>query len=204
MKVNKICAYISIILFLLEVALILFSWIISVLAPSIPFSSILSPEGIRWFWGSFLANLLTPVLGWIILLSIAFGVFSSSGLHKALKSLNNIKSLQYSQRHALLGVLGLLIIILLIIVLLAFIPHAILLGVTGSLYPSAFASGFVPILAIIILLLGTSYGIVSGVFQSLLDVFSSFYNGLKASAPIIVVYLFAVQLYYSIVFVFFN
>ncbi len=202
MKVNKICGYIVVTLFLLELALIIFSWIIGVLSPALPIRSVLSPEGIRWFWGSFLGHILTPLMGWIILLSVSFGVFFSSGLSKALKHIGNFRDLQYSQRHALLGALGLLIIFIVIIVLLAFIPHAILLSVTGSLIKSAFLNGLVPILSIIITSLGIAYGVVSGVFQNIFDVFSGFSSGLKASVPLIVVYLFAVELYFSIVYIF--
>ncbi len=203
MRTKKVCGYISLILFLIELFLIIISWIINVLKPELQVKSVLSPEGIRWFWGSFSYNLLTPILSWIILLGIAFGAFSSSGLPSTIKSLSKFKQMPYSKRHSLLTILGLLIVFILIIVLLAFIPHALLLGVTGSLYPSAFIYGLIPMIAIMIVILSICYGIGSGRFENIMDVFQGFYDGLKKIVPLFIVYIFIVQLYSVIKFVFF-
>lgn len=109
----------------------------------------------------------------------------------------------YRQRHALLTVLGEIIIFGIITFLLTFVPHAILLGVTGRLFPSTFMSGLIPMLAFIIVVISVSYGIVSGEYVNIESVFRNLCEGISTFVPLLIVYIFAIELYSSIVFVFF-
>ena len=63
-----------------EVVLFLVSWLINAAAPELPVRSLLSSEGIRWFIGSFVANLQRPLLVWIVLCCIAVGCLRDSSL----------------------------------------------------------------------------------------------------------------------------
>ncbi len=201
---NKIYGYVSAVLAVLQVALILCSWIINAISPALPVRSLLSSEGIRWFFGSYVENLLTPLLAWLLLLSIACGSLTNSGLLGILRSLlKGERLVSYRQRHALLTVLGEILVFVVIVCLLTFVPHAILLGVSGSLFPSAFLYGFIPMLAFVIMVVSVTYGIISGVFDDIESIFSSFCKGTCAFVPIFIVYVFAVQLYSSLLFVFF-
>ncbi len=201
---KKIYGYAAAVLLAIQIVLILCSWIINAISPSLPVRSLLSSEGIRWFCGNFVENMLTHLLAWLLLLSIAWGTFKGSGLREALRALRKGDSkLPYRQRYALLTVLGEIVVFGVIVFLLTFVPHAILLGVTGSLFPSAFIYGLIPMLVFIIVVISVTYGILSGVYVDIEGIFRSFCEGVCSFVPIIIVYLFAVQLYSSIVFVFF-
>ncbi len=201
---KKVYGYAAAVLLLMQVALIICSWIINAISPALPVRSMLGSEGIRWFCGSFVDNMLTHLLAWLLLLSIGWGTFKGSGLCSTLLSLcKRGQQLSYRQRYALLTVLGEIVVFGVIVFLLTFVPHAILLGVTGSLFPSAFIYGLIPMLVFIIVLISVTYGIISGVYVGIEEIFRSFCEGVCSFVPIIIVYLFAIQLYSSIVFVFF-
>ncbi|MCD8202891.1 MAG: AbgT family transporter [Prevotella sp.] len=201
---KKVYGYVAAVLLIMQVALILCSWIINAISPSLPVRSILSSEGIRWFCGSFIENMLTSLLAWLLLLSIVWGTFKGSGLRGILYTLcKGERLLSYRQRHALLTVLGEIVVFGVIVFLLTFVPHAILLGVTGSLFPSTFINGLIPMLAFIIVVISITYGIINGEYVDIEGIFRDICDGVCFFVPIIIVYLFAVQLYSSMLFVFF-
>ena len=132
-----------------QVALILLSWIISAVAPGISMRSLLSSGGIRWFLGHFVDNMLTPLLAWILLLALLWGALNKSGIMALLPFRRHRPTLTYRQRMAIRFVLLELCMFLLAIALLTLLPHAILLSVTGSLFPSSFSQAIVPLLTLI-------------------------------------------------------
>lgn len=140
---------IACLLAVVQVMLILVSWVIAAAFPELNTHSLLSSEGIRWFFGRFVDNMQTRFLVWIILVTIALGAFNTSGLTSAI-SPRTSAPLHYRQRMAL-RVVGIELIILLVaIVLLTAIPHAVLLSVTGSLWPSSFSASIIPIVTFIV------------------------------------------------------
>ena len=66
-----------------QLALILLSWLITAAFPELPIRSLLSSEGVRWFFGSFTANQLTPLLAWFITAAMAVGACVRSRLWAA-------------------------------------------------------------------------------------------------------------------------
>ena len=77
---NKLLGIVAVVLLLLQVAVIIVSWLVSAAMPDVPIHSLLSSEGIRWFFGTFVDNLLTPLLVWLLLLSMAWSTVSKSRL----------------------------------------------------------------------------------------------------------------------------
>ena len=77
---SRICGYAMFLLILAQIALVLVSWLITAAMPDVFPRSLLSPEGIRWFFGTFTANLQSPWLVWLLLISIAWGTLRASGL----------------------------------------------------------------------------------------------------------------------------
>lgn len=55
------------------IVFILGSWLWSATMPSSSIRPLLSESGIRWFFGTFVANLAKPLLIWIILFDVAIG-----------------------------------------------------------------------------------------------------------------------------------
>lgn len=196
---NKILAYIVIALCVLEVALVLASWMLSVLLPDSGIRSMLDGEGIRWFFGGFVNMLAGPVLVWILLLSIAVGCFYASGLACVFRS---GYSLRYRERIALTLVGILLLVYAGAFGLLAFIPHAVLLSASGHIFPSPFSSSIVPVVAFGVTSLSVVYGIVSARFCGMEDVYKSLFKGIGMFAPFFLFYILLAQLYHSVVFVF--
>ena len=80
----KFFTLLSVILIIAQLALVLLSWIVVSIIPSLALKSLLSGEGIRWFLGSFSDNIANPSLAWLVLCAMAYGVCVRSGLYKAL------------------------------------------------------------------------------------------------------------------------
>ncbi len=187
---------------ILQVVLVLLSWAIVTVMPSLPLRSLLGGEGLRWFLGTFVDNVSGCLLAWIILCSMAYGALAKSGLNKVIASLFNGSDIGRRERHALYAALCVLIAFTFTIVLLAFVPHAVLLGLSGSLFPSAFSASAVALLAFAVTVMSLTYGITNGTLTNIGDIFKSLYGGIVMAAPLFPIYVLAIQLYYSARFVF--
>lgn len=196
---NRILAVVTFILGLAQILTILVSWLITATLPTLPVRSLLGSEGIRWFFARFTDNLASPLLVWIILAGMALGVLRLSGLSKALR---HLQQNEYRQRFALKLVLFEVVVFAIVIGLLTLIPQAILLGVTGHLFPGSFSQSIVAILCFIGCATSITFGLQSGTFRTLTDIFKALSSGIGSLAPWIVVYVIAAQLYHSILFVF--
>ena len=184
-----------------EVTLILLSWILSAAGVE-GVRSLLSGEGVRWFVGDFAWMVASPLLVWIILLMIAIGAFLRSGL-TSLWHEGRSRMMSYRDRTAFRVSLVLLVAYVIAILLLTVVPHAVLLSVSGSLFPSPFSRSIIPIVAFGIVLVSISFGMISGRMQSLSDVLEALSYGIQKYAPLLVLYIFCMQLYQSLCFVFF-
>lgn len=196
---NKILAYAALMLGILEVVLVLASWMLSILLPESGIRSMLGGQGIRWFLGGFSDMIATHWLVSILLVSIALGCMRESGLGQIFRM---TRPLHYRERIALMLVLSLFIVYIIAFGLLAFIPHAVLLSVSGELFPSPFSSSVVPVASFGVLFLSVIYGIVSARFHDIEDVFKSLFTGIAMAAPVFLFYILLIQLYYSVLFVF--
>lgn len=199
---RKVLPWSVIVLVVLQAALVLFSWIVASVWPYAELRSVLSGEGVRWYFGSFVDNMSCPLLVWLLLGFMAYGTYSHSGLKDALCSLWRGERLAYRCRHAVYTVAVVACVMVFVVVMLAFVPHAVLLGVSGGLFPSAFSSALVPIITFSITVLSIIYGMASGGLAHVGDILRSLYSGVVMFAPFMPVYVLAVQLYYLVVFVF--
>ena len=195
---NRVVAYLVLTLLLLEVALVFVSWLLSA-SMTASVHSLLSAEGIRWLCGHFVDILLSPVLIWILLFSMAWGCLLKSGLPQALRS-----RADYRQRLALRVTAVFFVIYFGVVLWLTVSPHAILLSATGGLWPSPFSRAFVPFLSLGIILCSVCYGTLSRAFGSLADITNSFSDGIARFAQLLVVYVFLAQLIASTHFVFYS
>ena len=177
-----------------EVVLVLLSWLLSATQTE-GVTSLLSSEGLRWFFGSFVSMLVSKWLVWLLLLSMAGGCLWQSGLLKV--SLNG-----YRERIAFRTTLILFLLYVLIIVALTAVPHAQLLSATGRLFPSPFSRALVPVVAFGLLLHSAVYGWASGHFTSFADVIDSMSYGLQKAAPLFILYVVFFQFIESLCFVF--
>ena len=195
---HKIFAISIFIFIVLQILVILGSWFVTVVFPTLPVRSMLSSEGIRWFLGQYTSNLASPLLVWIVLAGMTYGALRSSGLSRAIMHFSNIS---YRQRFALKVVVAELILFAIVLFLMTFLPQAILLSVTGELFPSSFSRSLIPFVCFLLTLFSITYGLINASFSSLTDIFNSLTSGITATSPWLVIYVFVIQLYYSILFV---
>lgn len=196
-----------------QLALILLSWLITAAFPELPIRSLLSSEGVRWFFGSFTANQLTPLLAWFITAVMAVGACvrsrlwaafctQMSGLLHRRDSTDGRQGLHYRERIGLRLALAEFMVYVVIMLLLTVVPHAILLSVTGELFPSAFSSSLIPSLSFVLIVMSLSYGVASGTVDSVARMHRVLVGGLEAGARIVPAYVIGVQLYMSLLYVF--
>ncbi len=175
----------------LQLLLFLVSWLIAATAPELMVRSLLSAEGIRWFVGHFMTNLQSPLLVWLLLMSIAGGAFDS-----ALKAHR-----QSPSAYALHIVVIQLLTIVTLVLLLTIVPHALLLSVTGNLFPSSFSDGLIAILCFSVTLCSLTYCVASRHVTSVGDAYSVLCSGVRWFAVVIPLFVVSSQLYYSFMFV---
>lgn len=200
---TKTSSQLGVVLFILliaELALILLSWILSA-AGIEGVRSLLSGEGVRWFVGDFARMVASPLLTWLLLLMIAVGTFLRSGL-SSLWHERRPRIISYRDRTAFRVSLVLLVAYVAAILLLTVVPHAVLLSASGSLFPSPFSRSLIPFVAFGITLVSIAFGLISGRMQSLSDILAALTYGIQRFAPLLILYIFCIQLYQSLRFVF--
>ena len=180
-------------LFAAQLLLMLVSWICSAALPLSGVRSLLSSEGLRWLMGHYADVLATPWLVWLLLWAMAWGVLRRSGLLSWRRG--------YREKQARFMTLLLLVVLVVAELLLTMTPQAILLSVTGHLWPSPFSQSLVPFTAFSVLLLGVCYGMLAGPLSSLRQVYDAVLDGLRSAAPWLLFYVLLMQLYASVRYV---
>lgn len=190
---NKILAYVALSLVVAQVLLMLASWLITAAMPDVFDRSLLSAEGIRWFFGRFQDNLASSLLVCLLLASIAWGALCRGGLR-------HYDATQYRQRIAMRLVVLELVFFLAVILLLTMLPHAILLNVMGALFPSSFSSSIIPYVCFVVAATSVSFGLMSGRLRSIEEVFRALTVGVAEMSPFFLLYVLAMQFYQSVLF----
>lgn len=188
----------SLVLVVAQVGLVLVSWVMASVIPDTQLRSLLSAEGIRWFCGTFTANMLSPLLVWLLQLGIAGGILVRSRLAF---DLSHFRAMSPFRRNALLVVAWEALAVMLVVALLTLAPHAILLSATGCLFPSSFSVFILPAIALVLIMSGITYGCICEHFVSLVDVFDAAVYGIVISSPLLVIYSLGIEFYHSIVWV---
>ena len=117
-------------------------------------------------------------------------------------SSNNRYRFHYREKAGLRVALVEFIAYVIIMILLTAVPHAILLSVTGQLFPSSFSSSFIPSLSLIIIIMSLTYGVASGTIDSVAKMHKILVGGLEVGSRLVPTYLIGIQLYMSIRYVF--
>ena len=195
---KRTCAIFAFILIVLQTILIFGSWIVSAAIPDSQIRPLIGAGGLRWFFSSFTEDMASPILVYIILITLTVNVFINSGMCE-LFSLKRKMNMQ--KKFALNVVLVELCTFIVLIVLLTAIPHAVLLSVTGELYPSSFSKGLIPMLCFIVTILSTSYGLVSGSLRGVYDIWNCITTGINFLPAVCFVYILLFQFVSSLSYV---
>lgn len=178
---------------LAQLLLVLGSWVLSAALPMSGIRSMLSGEGIRFFLGHFADLLATPLLVWLLLLAMAYGIVLRSGILSGARS--------FRSRRARLIALLFAAAYVAVVLLMALAPHAVLLSASGTLWPSPFSASLVPLTAFGLAMAAAVYGIVAGTITSLTDIYESFVDGLRRAAVLLPICLLLVLIYESLCFI---
>ena len=194
MKSSRLCA----VLLLGQCVLVIVSWLLQAMRLE-GVRSMLSSEGIRWFIGGFSDIVASRLLAWLLLLLIALGSLQQSGV-VAFFTTKGERS--FRDRLALRVAFVFLAIYAIVIGMLTLMPHAILLSVKGSLFPSSFSRSIVPIACFALTLFSVVYATMSGNKKTGEDILGILSYGIRQGAPLIIIYILAIQFYASLRFVF--
>ena len=159
---KRLLPHIAAALVAVQLLIIFVSWLLSAAYPTSELRSLLSSEGLRWFFGQFNMFLSRPLLVDLLLLSMAWGVLRKSGMLSYRSS--------YRESRARMMTLFLLAVYIGVLLLLTVIPHAVLLSATGHLWPSPFSRSIVSVVAFTVLSLSAFYGTIAGYFNTIADV----------------------------------
>ena len=162
-KYHQRLGWLCLVTVIAETLLVILSWLLSAMRVE-GIRSLLSSEGIRWFFSSFNDLIASPVLVWLLVLICALGCLQKS---RVTTIFSGKKSINFRDRLALYVALAFLLIYVVIIILLTLMPHAILLSATGHLFPSAFSRSLVPIIAFGICIFSVAFGLMAGVMRNL-------------------------------------
>ena len=199
LKISSIAAYASLVIVLLQLVLIVVSWILTAVNPELRMRSILGSEGLRWLFGSYVSNVASSFLVWMLVVGMCAGPLVESGLPRSIVA---YKEATGYERMALFVALWELLVIIVVIALLAFVPHAALLSALGTLMPSSFSACLVPLVAVSLGIVAITYGCIIGRFKSVDSIFSAVLRGIGFVSPLIVVYVFAYEFYCCLRWVF--
>lgn len=199
MKAKKVIVIATGVVLVLHVVLLVASWILSAAWPELNVQSLLSSQGVRWIFGNFTENLTQPYFLWLILLAMSWSLSHKSQIGHALR---HPRRINYRCQTALTITVLEVIVLFIVFAFLTFTPHAIMLGITGHLFPSRFLFNIIPTVALCVAVVATTYGLVSGVFHSLYDIVDGLSAGIVAIAPLIVLYVVAVQFFFTFAYVF--
>jgi len=188
-------AWVALLLGVGQVVLILTSWLLTAAMPESFPRSLLSAEGIRWFFGRFVGNVESPLLVWLLLFSFMLGALQYSGIL-------HYRSSEYRQRIAMRLALFEGIFFLLLILELVLVPHAILLNVMGGLLPSSFSASIVPYCCFSLMVMSVSFGVMSDRMKGVASVYEALVSGVGKMGGLLLIYVIGAQLYHSIIFLF--
>lgn len=194
MKSSRLCT----VLLVGQCVLVIVSWLLQAMRLE-GVRSMLSSEGIRWFIGGFSDIVASRLLVWLILLLIALGSLQQSGV---VTFFSTKGERSFRDRLALRVAFGFLAIYAIVICMLTLIPHAILLSVKGSLFPSSFSRSIVPIVCFALTLFSVVYATMSGNKKTGEDILGILSYGIRQGASLIIIYIMAIQFYASLRFVF--
>ena len=190
---KRFLPHIALTLVVVQLLIMLVSWLLSAAFPTSGIRSLLSSEGLRWLMGHFSQLLASSLLAWLLLCAMAWGCLLRSGLL--------VRPTNYRERRAQLMALLLLAVIVGVMLLLTVVPHAVLLSAVGGLWPSPFSASLVPVVAFSITLVSAFYGLVSGRFENISAVYDAVLFGTRQGAPLFLFYVLVIQIYESFMFV---
>ena len=153
------------------------------LGGTLPTSSLMSAEGVRWALRSALPSIGALPWGAIMMLIATYGLLRGSGLAKALCRLLCFRRLTLSQWRALLFSLLAAVCYIALLYMFTVAPWNLLAGITHEASLSPLAQGWALLLFALALLVSLIYGFIYGNYRSMMDVVVSAGNTFNLFVP---------------------
>lgn len=183
---------------LLSTVFLLFlgSWFVSALQlDGIEIRSLLSSEGLRWVFCHYADGINVHIVLWIV-----YGVMLKTLYHFLLPLKYDLSELKV--KLSFIVCTPLLIAGLGLLTLIAFIPHAILRSISGSVIDSVSAPGMVSYLLLLLSSVGLLFGLLSGKIESLTVAVKQFMKDSSLLVSLLVSYFILAQVWNLIKYVF--
>lgn len=160
-KGHSVASALLFVLLIAHLLLPLLAWLGS--AAGFPLGNLFSSEGIRWYYLHIQDCYRSPFMTVVFPVVLVLGAIERSGLSEIIEDSvsKGVLSLTYRQRKACLMAGTFLLLYLAGMLLLLFGPYAILLSVTGHLYPSPFVSGILQTMSLGFVLTSLLYAVLS-------------------------------------------
>ncbi len=181
-----------------EALLMLFSWVVSVLFPSLPVNSLLGERGLRFLLSGYAGNASAAFFFYVMFASVCIGVFVKSGMPAKIAS---FKTCGYNERLAVTVFFVSIAAALVFCLFLAFLPHSLLLGLDGKILSSTFLKAVLLVFGIVLAAAGSILLFLGG--NTCKDAVEAFSCGFKAMAPFVVLLFLAGRFLASLLFVFY-
>ena len=131
-KYHQRLGWLCLVTVIAETLLVILSWLLSAMRVE-GVRSLLSSEGIRWFFSSFSDLVASPVLVCLLVLMCALGCLQKS---RVTTIFSGKKSINFRDRLALYVALAFLLIYVVIILLLTLMPHHPPVDVDATCHPA--------------------------------------------------------------------
>ena len=146
-------------------------------------SSLVSGEGVRWVLLNVHSFLEAAPWGCAIFLTFVSGLLSGSGLLQLFSKLFAWKKISKNELNSFFFSAVVLLFYAVAVFMFTVYPWHALLGVTGKLFKSPVAHGWILVLFVGVLLMSLVYGFVYGNYRTLTDVASSAGEFVKKFVP---------------------
>ncbi len=150
-----------------------------------PVNSLLSAEGLRWWFSHSHENLFGTGTMQVWLLLTVWGAVRYTGLDStvgAMLSGRSDRPVSQRQRHALCVSVVVWMVWGMVMLVWGVLPHGILLSATGRISPSPFMRGLLPALSVGTLLSVLFYGLLSNRIHRAAEVARMFCHGMSSYA----------------------
>ena len=175
------------------ILLVLLSWFVNMWGGGI--RSLLSPDGIRWFFGSFVENIESAPWGLLILILLTAGAVKESEIIDIFKGNGSLK-----QKRAL-TITSVVLILLYIPLICMTIFGDILLSPFGEITNSPLIDGLAGFVLVTIIILSDIYGYISGAFSDFYEVLQGNSYFIRKKSLIFLNFILVAELYCSLIFV---
>lgn len=163
---SRIMYSLTLLWWVLLMGLALGSWVVQAADSTWLHRSLLSTAGVRWFFSHVEDALATPTLLAFVLSSFTLSAVVRSGFWLAVFRWLRHRKASSQEQFALFMAVLVLVAQVLGMVLLTALPHAILLSVTGALFPSSFSMGLLPTSLFMLTVVALVYGVLSGTLRT--------------------------------------